>query len=65
MNIDQSAMYYISMDLNRQALQTNATLFSNFENITELLSIFKLIVALDLCKRGGGGGGIYAEQHVF
>ena len=29
-NIDQSTMYYISMDLIRQALQTNGKLFSNF-----------------------------------
>ena len=29
-NIDQSAMYYMSMDLTRQALQTNGKLFSNF-----------------------------------
>ena len=29
-NIDRSAMYYISMDLTQQALQTNGKLFSNF-----------------------------------
>ena len=32
-NIDQSAMYYISMDLTRQALQTNGKLFSNLRII--------------------------------
>ena len=30
MNIDQIAMFYISMDLSWQALQTNRKLFSNF-----------------------------------
>ena len=29
-NIDKCAMYYISMDLTRLALQTNGKLFSNF-----------------------------------
>ena len=30
MNIDQSEMYYISVDLARQALETNVKIFSNF-----------------------------------
>ena len=29
-NIDQSAMCYVSIDLSRHALQTNRKLFSNF-----------------------------------
>ena len=33
MNIDQSELYYISMDLTQQALQTNVKLFSNFRII--------------------------------
>ena len=31
MNIDQSAMFYISMGLTRQALQANGNLFFNLE----------------------------------
>ena len=31
-NIDRSAMYYISMDLTRQALQTNGKPFFKFRN---------------------------------
>ena len=54
-NIDQSEMYYISMDLTRQALQTYLKLFSNFGIIfRNNLQFFKIIPALDLCKRGGG-----------
>ena len=37
MNIDQSAMFCISMDLSWQAPQTNGKLFSNFEFFLELL----------------------------
>ena len=49
-NIDQIAMCYISMDLSRQALQTNGKFFSNFGFIYiyiyfELTTIFKIIVA--------------------
>ena len=40
MNIDQSAMYYISMDLTRQALQTKGKLFSNFKLVSELVTFF-------------------------
>ena len=36
MNIDQKEMYYISMDLTRQALQTNVKLFSNFGIIFQI-----------------------------
>ena len=39
MNIDQSAMCYISMDLSRQALKTNGMFFfSNFKFFFELLT---------------------------
>ena len=63
-NIDQSAMCYISMDLTQQALQTNGKLFSNFGIIFRIsYTFFKIIVALGLSKRGEGG--IYAEQHAF
>ena len=31
-NIDRSAMYYISMDLTRQALQANGKFFFKFRN---------------------------------
>ena len=66
MNIDQSAVYYIiyiSMDLTQQALQTNVK-FLNLGIIFRIsYNFFKIIVALGLCKRGGGG--ICAEQHAF
>ena len=51
------------MDLTRQALQTNVKLFQISESFFELVAIFEIIVALGLCKRGGGG--IFAEQHAF
>ena len=40
MNIDQSAMCYISMDLTRQALQTNRKLFLISGSFFELSTIF-------------------------
>ena len=56
MNIDESAMFYISIDSSGQALQTNIKLFSNFEIIFRINYIFLcIIMALGLCMRGGGG----------
>ena len=46
-NIDQIAMCYISMDLSRQALQTNRKLFSNFG----FFFFFLIIVAVGPCMR--------------
>ena len=40
MNFDKIAMWYISMDLTRQALQNNMKLFSNFEIVFELVTFF-------------------------
>ena len=53
------------MDLSRQALlQTNGKLLSNFGIIFRInYNFFKIIVALGLCMRGGGG--ICADQHAF
>ena len=51
------------MDLTRQTLQTNKKLFSNLESFFELVTFFKIIVALGLCKPGLGG--ICAEQHAL
>ena len=56
MNIDQIAMCYISMDLTRQALQTNGKFFSNFQNHFSIeLQFLKIIVVLGICMRGRGG----------
>ena len=64
MNIDRSEMCYISMDLTRQGLQTNGKFFFQIsESFFELVTFLKIIVALGLFKRGGGG--ICAEQHPF
>ena len=64
MNIGQSAMYYISMDSSRQALQIKGKLSSYFGIIFRIsYNFFLIIVALGLCMRGGGG--ICADQHVF
>ena len=51
------------MDLTRQTLKSSVKLFSNVGIIFELVTIFKIIFALDLCERGRGG--ICAEQHAF
>ena len=49
-------MCYISMDLFRQALQFNGKPFSNIGIIFLIkYDVLKLIVALALCMRGGGG----------
>ena len=62
--MDQIAMCYILMDSSQRALQTNEKLFFKFwNNFSNKLQFFKIIVALGLCKRGGGG--ICAEQHAF
>ena len=37
MNIDQSAMCYMSMDSSLQALQANGKLFSNFEFVFRII----------------------------
>ena len=47
MDIDQSAMCYLSMDLFRHALQTYDSIFQISE------SFFKIIVALGLCIQSG------------
>ena len=57
------AMYYISMDLTRQALQTTGELFLNLGIIFRVIQFFQIIVALGLCM--GGGGGICADQFAF
>ena len=41
MNIDHSAMCYISIDLSRQALQTYGKLFSNFKLVSEFLAEYQ------------------------
>ena len=41
MNIDQSAMCYLSMDSSRQALQTYESFFQVFELFFKLTTIFK------------------------
>ena len=48
MNIDQSAMCYISMDLTHQALQTNGKLFFKFRIpfSNKLATILKIIPRL-------------------
>ena len=44
------------MDLTRQALQTNVKFFFKFGIIFRISNkFFKIIMALGLCKRGGGG----------
>ena len=63
MNIDQSAMCYTSMDSSQKALQTWKAFFPISESFFELTTIFKIIVVLGLCMRGGGG--ICADQHAF
>ena len=54
MNIDQTVMCYISMELTRQALQTNGKLSSNFGLVFRInyIQFFK-IVELGLCLRVG------------
>ena len=64
MNIDQSELYYISMDLTQQALQTNVKFFFQIlKSFFELVTIFKIIVALGLCKRGGGKAFVLNSTH--
>ena len=54
---------YISMDFTRQALQINGKLIKFRNHFSKKLLNFKIILALGLCKRGGGV--ICAEQHAF
>ena len=58
-------MCYISMDLTRQALQTEGIFFQISELFSNKLATFFKIIKkmLGLCMRGGGG--ICADQHVF
>ena len=50
-NINWSAMYFISMDLTLQALQTNRIFFFKFQNhFLNELNCFKTIVALGLAN---------------
>ena len=70
MNIDESAICYISMDsfLQAQALQTNGKLYQISESFFELSTFFfffffLIIVALGLYRRGRGG--ICADQSAF
>ena len=67
LNIDRSAMYYVSMDLTRQALQTNGKLFPNFGIIFRIgyNFFFLIIVALDLCKGCGGGICLISTRSIF
>ena len=54
------------MDLSLQALQTNGKIISNFELVQIICQKpenIQWITRLGLCKRGGGG--IWADQHVF
>ena len=50
-------------DSSRQALQTNEKIFQIFRILFELTTFFKIMVALSLCMRGGGG--ICADQLAF
>ena len=58
MNIDQSEMYYISMYLTNRLFKLIWNFFQISVSFFELVTIFKIIVALGLCKRGEG-------QHPF
>ena len=56
---------YISMDLTQQALLTNGKFLQILESFFELVtffSFFQIIVALGLCKQGGGG---ICAEHAF
>ena len=53
MNIDQIAICYISMDLSRQALQTNGKLFFKFRIIGHKPKNIQRITSLSLYKQGG------------
>ena len=46
----------ISLESSRHALQNDGKLFSNFEMIFWITTLFKIIVALVSGKLGGGGG---------
>ena len=62
----ECVMYYkiISIDSTQKALQINGKLFFQIsESFFDQITIYKIIVTLGLCKRGGGG--ICAEQHAF
>ena len=47
----------------QQALQTYGKFFLILESFYKLTTIFNIIVAVDLCRSGGGG--ICADHHAF
>ena len=62
MNIDQSELYLLYINGIDSTISANyCEAFQISELFFELVTIFKIIVALGLCKLGGGG--ICAEQH--